>query len=103
MSQEKVNQKKELKTKRKSIVRKKKIEYGITMAILVIVAVAIIGWVGYSVYTKVTDEPATEASSEDYNAQIADLVQNALDEANQATAEDADAEAAEEAPAEDAE
>ena len=52
MSQEKVNQKKHLKENRKSIVRKKKIEEFVSLAIVAVIGIAIVVWVGFSVYDK---------------------------------------------------
>ncbi len=53
MSQQKVDQKKLDKKNRKSILRKKKIEEFLSIAVVSIVGVAIVAWVGYSIYTKV--------------------------------------------------
>ena len=52
MSQEKVEYKKDLKSNRKKLVRKKKVETTVATVIVSIVCVAIVGWIGYSIYTK---------------------------------------------------
>ncbi|MCR5581658.1 MAG: hypothetical protein K6F66_08750 [Pseudobutyrivibrio sp.] len=52
MSQQKVDQKKYDKTHRKSIVRKKKFEEFLSIACVSVIAVAIVAWIGFSVYTK---------------------------------------------------
>ena len=53
MSQEKVNQKKYDKTHRKSILRKKKLEEALSLVVVFVIGVAIVGWIGFSIYTKV--------------------------------------------------
>lgn len=53
MSQEKVNKNKKTKANRKALVRKKKIEYVASLFLVAVIAVAVVGWICYSVYNKV--------------------------------------------------
>lgn len=53
MSQQKVDQKKLDKKNRRSMLRKKKAEEIASIAIVSIIGLAIVAWVGFSVYTKV--------------------------------------------------
>ena len=64
MSQAKVDKNKALKANRSKIVKKKKMEYIISMTFVTIIAVAIIGWIGYSIYTKAVAYAATNATVE---------------------------------------
>ena len=64
MSQQKVDQKKLDKKNRKAIVKKRKIEEFLSMAIVAVIGLAIIGWVGFSIYTKVTTKDAADATYE---------------------------------------
>lgn len=77
MSQEKVEHKKELKKNRKSLVRKKKVEYVISICCVAVIAVAVFGWIGFSVYTKV-DEAAAENIEYEYYDISTDAIQNYL-------------------------
>ncbi|MCR4568096.1 MAG: hypothetical protein K5769_08585 [Pseudobutyrivibrio sp.] len=62
MSQEKVDQKKHDKTHRKALVRKKKIEHVLSVCCVLLVTIAIVGWIGFSIYDKA--EKAREANKE---------------------------------------
>ena len=53
MSQQKVDQKKLDKKNRRSTLRKKKIEEVLSLALVSVIAIAIVAWVGYSIYSKV--------------------------------------------------
>ena len=61
MSQQKVDQKKLEKKNRRSTLRKKKIEEVLSLTLVAIISVAVLAWVGYSVYTKV--QTASEANA----------------------------------------
>ena len=50
MSQEKVNRYKEEKANRKKTLAKQKINHGIRRAIVGLIALVFIGWIGYSVF-----------------------------------------------------
>ncbi|MCR4693781.1 MAG: hypothetical protein K5773_00465 [Pseudobutyrivibrio sp.] len=52
MSQAKVDKKKQDKLNRKKIIRKRKFEDALSIGIVVVIAVAIIGWIGYSTVVK---------------------------------------------------
>lgn len=52
MSQEKVDKKKELKANRKDIVKKKKIQNVVRGAVVALVAVLVVLWMGISGYSK---------------------------------------------------
>ncbi|SFN93498.1 hypothetical protein SAMN04487831_10568 [Pseudobutyrivibrio sp. UC1225] len=71
MSQQKVDQKKLDKKNRRSTLRKKKIEEVLSLAIVAVIGIAILGWVGYSVYTKVQDSAAENATYEYYDIDTA--------------------------------
>ena len=71
MSQEKVDQKKYDRTHRKSLVRKKKIEEFLSITCVAVITIAIVAWVGFSIYTKV------EANNEE-NAETS-VVYNEID------------------------
>ena len=62
MSQQKVDQKKIDKKNRRSTLRKKKIEEVLSLAVVAIIGIAIVVWVGFSVYTKVQQASAENAS-----------------------------------------
>ena len=64
MSQEKVEYKKEQKKNRKSLVRKKKIEYVLSIVAVCVIAVGILAWFGYSTYDKITREAETSKEVE---------------------------------------
>ena len=50
MSQEKVDRYKQEKVNRKQIMRKQKLMNNMRKGVLVVVALALIGWLGYSAY-----------------------------------------------------
>lgn len=55
MSQEKVDLKKEQKKNIKKTVRKKKVENTIATVCVTVVCLAIVGWIGFSIYTKASE------------------------------------------------
>ena len=64
MSQEKVDKKKYEKTHRRSLLRKKKLEEFLSIACVCVIAIGIIGWIGFSVYTKVEENAAANATAQ---------------------------------------
>lgn len=66
MSQEKVDKKKFEKTHRRSLLRKKKLEEFLSIACVCVIAVGIVAWIGFSVYTKVEDSKEANATSQFY-------------------------------------
>lgn len=66
MSQEKVDKKKFEKTHRRSLLRKKKLEEFLSIACVCVIAVGIVTWIGFSVYTKVEDSKEANATSQFY-------------------------------------
>lgn len=60
MSQAKVDRYKQEKANRQKIVRKQKLMHRLEMAAIALVCVVVLGWVGYSVYAKVTDKDAVQ-------------------------------------------
>ena len=66
MSQEKVDKKKFEKTHRRSLLRKKKLEEFLSIACVCIIAVGIVAWIGFSVYTKVEDSKEANTTSQFY-------------------------------------
>ena len=66
MSQEKVDKKKFEKTHRRSLLRKKKLEEFLSIACVCIIAVGIVAWIGFSVYTKVEDSKEANPTSRYY-------------------------------------
>ncbi|WP_406545043.1 hypothetical protein [Pseudobutyrivibrio sp.] len=66
MSQEKVDKKKFEKTHRRSLLRKKKLEEFLSIACVCAIAVGIVAWIGFSVYTKVEDSKEANATSQFY-------------------------------------
>ncbi|MDD2979794.1 MAG: hypothetical protein PHN80_07455 [Hespellia sp.] len=68
MSQEKVDHYKEEKANRKKIVRKEKIMNVVRKSVLALVAVALIGWLGFSAYNSYTASQPREVVEIDYNA-----------------------------------
>ena len=77
MSQEKVEQKKHDRLHRRSLVRKKKIEYVLSVTCVVVVAVAIFTWIGFSVYAKI-QEAAAENFVYEYYDITTEAIQNYL-------------------------
>jgi len=67
MSQVKVDQKKQDKANRRSLVRKKKIEEAASIIVVSIIAVAIVVWIGFSMYTKFQQAAAENATYEYYD------------------------------------
>lgn len=63
MSQEKVDKKKYEKTHRRSLLRKKKLEEFLSIACVSIIGLAIVGWIGFSIYTKVQESQAELAAA----------------------------------------
>ncbi len=66
MSQEKVDKKKFEKTHRRSLLRKKKLEEFLSIACVCVIAVGIVAWIGFSVYTKVENSKEANATSQFY-------------------------------------
>ncbi len=60
MSQAKVDYNKEQKYNRKKLVKKQKVQRVVGTIAATVVAVALIGWVGFSMYNKQQDEKAAE-------------------------------------------
>lgn len=82
MSQQKVNQKKQDKANRKSILRKKKIEEILSIACVAVIGIAIVAWIGFSVYKKA--EQAKEANATyEYNEITTTAIQDYLNTLNQ--------------------
>lgn len=77
MSQQKVDQKKLDKKNRRSILRKKKIEEIASIAVASIIGLAIVVWVGFSVYTKVQETAKANATYE-YNEIDTSAIQDYL-------------------------
>ncbi|MBE5902997.1 MAG: hypothetical protein E7275_01810 [Pseudobutyrivibrio sp.] len=66
MSQEKVDKKKFEKTHRRSLLRKKKLEEFLSIACVCVIAVGIVAWIGFSVYTKVENSKEANTTSQFY-------------------------------------
>jgi predicted PurR-regulated permease PerM len=66
MSQQKVDQKKLDKTNRRSLVRRKKIEEALSIACVCVIAVAIVVWIGFSIFTKVQQSAEANATYDYY-------------------------------------
>ncbi len=64
MSQEKVDQKKYDKSHRRALVRKKKIEEFLSLACVLVITVAVFGWVGYSIYSKASQKDEADKTYE---------------------------------------
>ena len=71
MSQQKVDQKKLDKKNRRSTLKKKKIEEVLSLVVVAIIGLAIIVWVGFSVYTNVQQSAAENATYEYYDIDTA--------------------------------
>ena len=67
MSQEKVDQKKYDKIHRKSLVRKRKLEEGISIACVAAISLFVVAWIGFSIYTKIQASAAENATYEYYD------------------------------------
>lgn len=66
MSQEKVDKKKFEKTHRRSLLRKKKLEEFLSIACVCVIAVGIVAWIGFSVFTKVEESKEANTTSQFY-------------------------------------
>ena len=66
MSQENVDKKKFEKTHRRSLLRKKKLEEFLSIACVCVIAVGIVAWIGFSVYTKVEASKEANTTSQFY-------------------------------------
>ena len=73
MSQEKVNQKKLDKKNRRATLRKKKIEEVLSLTVVAVICIAIVAWVGYSVYSKVQTASQESATYEYFDIDTAAL------------------------------
>ena len=73
MSQAKVDQNKKNKANRKSILRKKKIESVLSLSCVCVVLIAVVGWIGYSIYNK-----AETAASENIEYSYYELSTDAI-------------------------
>jgi Mn2+/Fe2+ NRAMP family transporter len=71
MSQQKVDQKKLDKKNRRSTLRKKKLEEVLSLVVVAIIGLAIVVWVGFSVYTKIQQSAAENATYEYYDIDTA--------------------------------
>ncbi len=71
MSQQKVDQKKLDKKNRRSILRKKKIEEFLSLAIASVIGLAIVVWIGFSVYNKVQTSAEENATYEYFDIDTA--------------------------------
>ena len=65
MSQEKVDKKKFEKTHRRSLLRKKKLEEFLSITCVCVIAIGILAWIAFSVYSKV-EESAANVTSQFY-------------------------------------
>ena len=65
MSQEKVNRYKEEKANRKEILAKEKRKQAVTKVCAGVIALALVGWIGYSVYDMATSTIEMDASALD--------------------------------------
>lgn len=68
MSQEKVDRYKQEKVNRKQIMRKQKLMNNMRKGVLVVVALALIGWLGYSAYDIYESEKERTVSEVNYDA-----------------------------------
>ena len=68
MSQEKVNRYKEEKANRKQTMKKQRMMNTVRKAILIVVGVALIGWIGYSGYNTYESNKEREVASINYDA-----------------------------------
>lgn len=68
MSQEKVERYKKEKANRKQEIRKQRMMNVIRKVVLTIAALALIGWLGFSVYDSYTENKEREAVSVNYDA-----------------------------------
>ena len=68
MSQEKVDRYKKEKANRKKIMKKEKVQYIICRCVVAVLAVALVGWIGYSAFRVYEDSRRVETAEVDYNA-----------------------------------
>lgn len=68
MSQEKVDRYKQEKVNRKQIMRKQKLMNNMRKGVLVVVALALIGWLGYSAYDIYESRKERTVSEVNYDA-----------------------------------
>ena len=68
MSQEKVDRYKQEKVNRKQIMRKQKLMNNMRKGVLVVVALALIGWLGFSAYDIYESEKERTVSEVNYDA-----------------------------------
>ena len=61
MSQEKVNRYKEEKANRKKMLRRQKVMNTVRKTVVSVVCVAVLGWIGYSVYSTYTESQPRES------------------------------------------
>lgn len=68
MSQKKVDQYKYEKTHRKEIMRKQKAMHAVRSVVMGVIAIALIGWLGYSAYGVYEDSQPRQEVEVDYSA-----------------------------------
>ena len=68
MSQEKVDRYKEKKANRKKIMRKEKIMDVVRKTVLTVIALALVGWLGFSGYTNYKESIPRSTVEVDYSA-----------------------------------
>lgn len=68
MSQEKVNRYKEEKANRKKMLRRQKVMNTVRKTVVSVVCVAVLRWIGYSVYSTYTESQPRESYEVDYSA-----------------------------------
>ena len=68
MSQEKVDRYKKEKANRKKTMKKEKIQYYIRRCVVAVLAVALVGWIGYSAFSMDESSRPVETAEVDYNA-----------------------------------
>lgn len=68
MSQEKVDKYKKEKANRKKTMRKEKAMYYVRRCVVVVLAVALIGWIGYSAFNVYMSSRPVETAEVDYSA-----------------------------------
>lgn len=68
MSQEKVDRYKAEKANRKQIMRKQKIKRIVSQAVMGVVALVLVGWLGYSAYDLYEEKRPREVAEVDYTA-----------------------------------
>ncbi|SOC08274.1 hypothetical protein [Pseudobutyrivibrio ruminis] len=67
MSQEKVDKKRYEREHRRSIIRKKKLEEALSILCVAVIGLAIVVWIGFSIYTKATTAAEENATYEYYD------------------------------------